>query len=228
LTEEVSAGSVEAPVPSRTVPTPVPSLLVIRHGQSLWNVLARWQGMADIDLSDLGRKQARIAAAQLAEGPHGFHRVYASKLVRARDTASIIAGHLNLDAPTTDERWNEADAGPWQELTPQEIKEQWPGFLERNRRPDGFEPYNTVVQRSLEAATELLGLIGPDQPTIVVTHSGVIRSLRRHLTGASERAPNLGGLWLHLVSGHVRPGHDFDPLSAAEVREFSEGPGQVT
>ena len=33
---------------------------------------------------------------------------------------------------------------------PQEIKEQWPGFLERNRRPDGFEPYDTVVQRSLD------------------------------------------------------------------------------
>ena len=227
MTEEASAGSVGAPVLSRAVPTPVPSLLVIRHGQSLWNALARWQGMADIDLSDLGREQARTAAAQLAEGPHEFRRVYASKLARARDTASIIADHLRLDAPTTDERWNEADAGPWQGLTPQEIKEQWPGFLERNRRPDGFEPYDTVVQRSLEATTELLGSMEPDQPTIVVTHSGVIRSLRRHLTGASERAPNLGGLWLHLVRGRVRPGHDFDPLSAAEVREFSEGPGQV-
>ena len=184
--------------------------------------------MADIDLSDLGRDQARIAAIQLAGSPHGFHQVYASNLVRARDTASIIADHLNLDAPQTDERWNEADAGPWQGLTPQAIKERWPGFLERNRRPDGFETYETVVQRSLEAATELLDSIEPDQPTIVVTHSGVIRSLRRHLTGASERAPNLGGLWLHLVSGHVRPGHDFDPLGAAQVREFSEGPSQVT
>ncbi len=210
------------------MPTPVPSLLVIRHGQSLWNALARWQGMADIDLSDLGKDQARIAATHLAESPHVFHQMYASNLVRAIDTASIIADHLNLDAPKTDERWNEADAGPWQGLTPQEIKERWPGFLERNRRPNGFEPYDTVVQRSLEAATELLDSIEPDQPSIVVTHSGVIRSLRRHLTGASERAPNLGGLWLHLVSGRVRPGHDFDPLSAAEVREFSEGPGQVT
>ena len=40
--------------------------------------------MADIDLSDLGREQARIAAAQLAEGPHGFRRVHASKLARER------------------------------------------------------------------------------------------------------------------------------------------------
>ncbi|MGA0313456.1 MAG: histidine phosphatase family protein, partial [Ilumatobacteraceae bacterium] len=35
------------------------SLLVLRHGQSLWNARAKWQGSADIDLSDLGRDQAR-------------------------------------------------------------------------------------------------------------------------------------------------------------------------
>ncbi|MGA0962072.1 MAG: histidine phosphatase family protein [Ilumatobacteraceae bacterium] len=209
------------------MPTPVPSLLVIRHGQSLWNALARWQGMADIDLSDLGRTQAQVAAEHIADGPHGFHRVFASHLSRARETASIIAAHLNLDAPQIDERWNEADAGPWQGLTPDEIKDQWPGFLERNRRPDGFESYDNVVERSLTAATELLTSVDPDQPLLVVSHSGVIRSLRRHLTGASERTPNLGGMWLHLVNGRVRAGHTFDPLSAAEEREFSEGPGPV-
>jgi len=68
--------------------------------------------MADIDLSDLGRTQAQVAAKQLAEGPHVFHRVFASQLSRAHETASIIAAHLNLDEPQIDERWNEADAGP--------------------------------------------------------------------------------------------------------------------
>jgi broad specificity phosphatase PhoE len=183
--------------------------------------------MADIDLSDLGREQARTAAIQLADGPHEFHRVYASKLSRAKETASIIAEHLNLDTPQLDARWNEADAGPWQGLTPQEIKTEWPGYLERNRRPAGFESYDKVVERSLAAATDLLKSVNPDQPMIVVTHSGVIRSLRRHLTGASERTPNLGGMWLHLVNDRVRAGHLFDPLSAAEVGEFSEGPGPV-
>lgn len=183
--------------------------------------------MADIDLSDLGREQARIAAAQLADGPHEFHRMYASELSRARETASIIAEHLELDPPQIDARWNEADAGPWQGLTPQEIKEQWPGYLERNRRPDGFESYDNVVERSLSAAAELLKSVSPDQPLIVVTHSGVIRSLRRHLTGASERTPNLGGMWLHLVNDRVRAGHTFDPLSEPELGEFSEGPGPV-
>ena len=183
--------------------------------------------MADIDLSDLGREQARIAAHHLADGPHEFHRMYSSELSRANETASIIAEHLDLDAPQIDSRWNEADAGPWQGLTPQEIKEQWPGYLERNRRPEGFESYDAVIERSLSSASELLTSVNPDQTMIVVTHSGVIRSLRRHLTGASERTPNLGGMWLHLVNGRVRAGHTFDPLSAAEIQEFAEGPGPV-
>lgn len=183
--------------------------------------------MADIDLSDLGREQALTAALHLEDGPHEFHRIWASKLSRAKETAAIIADRLRLDEPHTDARWNEADAGPWQGLTPQDIKEQWPGYLERNRRPDGFEPYSDVVERSLSAAFDLLTSVSPDQPMIVVTHSGVIRSLRRHLTGASDRTPNLGGMWLHLVNDRVRAGHTFDPLSAAQVPEFSEGPGPV-
>ena len=76
--------------------------------------------------------------------------------LRAKDTASIIADHLRLDV-YNGRALERGRCGAVAGLTPQEIKEQWPGFLERNRRPNGFEPYDTVVQRSLEATTEILG-----------------------------------------------------------------------
>ena len=205
--------------------TPVPSLLVVRHGQSLWNAVAKWQGLADIDLTDLGRRQAKVAAHALSESPHTFGHVMSSTLKRAAETAAIIATHLELATPSTDSRWREADAGPWQGLTPDEIRAQWPGFLERNRRPEGFEPYEEVLERVLAASAEVLGHIEPSSPTIVVSHSGVIRTLQRHFTGGGDRTPNLGGVWLHLVHDTVRLGHVFDPKAAPPSSGFSEDPG---
>ena len=146
---------------------------------------------------------AILAGNRHASQPHSLRRPtqisprYASKLV-ARDTASIIADHLRSMLHNR-RALNQADAGPWQGLTP-EIKEQWPGFLERNRRPDGLSRTTRLFSGRLRP-TELLGSIEPNQPTIVVTHSGVIRSLRRHLTGAGTRPESC--LWLHLVRGRA-------------------------
>ena len=147
------------------------SLLVLRHGQSLWNARAKWQGSADIDLSDLGREQARRAAIALIDADLRFAGVVSSQLSRAAETARIIAAHLDLDAPFIDDRWREAHAGEWQGLTPDEIRRDWPGFLEEHRRPPGFEPVEGVVQRTSETALELLRSAAGGPPVLVVSHS---------------------------------------------------------
>ncbi|MCA9797558.1 MAG: histidine phosphatase family protein, partial [Candidatus Eremiobacteraeota bacterium] len=59
----------------------------IRHGQSTWNEEGRWQGHADVPLTELGRQQARSLQARLAG--IGFDQVFSSDLERASQTASL-------------------------------------------------------------------------------------------------------------------------------------------
>lgn len=204
---------------------PDSSLLVVRHGQSLWNAQAKWQGSADIELSDRGRAQAAKAGAVLADGGVAFSAVWTSTLMRASETASIIAGVLGLPHPDSDHRWREAHAGEWQGMTPQEIRDEWPGYLERNLRPPGFEPVDEVIERVLDAARDLLVATAGGPPALVVSHSGVIRTVKRHLGADGDRVPNLGGTWLHLVGDEVWVGDLFDPHAAPASSGFAEDPG---
>ncbi|NBY12595.1 MAG: histidine phosphatase family protein [Actinobacteria bacterium] len=71
--------------------------LVVRHGQSLWNIEQRWQGRADIDLSDHGIAQARAAASKLG----GFDFIASSNLRRALDTAQSSRSIMAWDPFTS-------------------------------------------------------------------------------------------------------------------------------
>ena len=62
-------------------------LLIVRHGQSEWNALGRWQGQADPPLTDLGANQAKMATKKLGL----FDSIVSSPLERAKNTASIIS-----------------------------------------------------------------------------------------------------------------------------------------
>ena len=67
-------------------------MLLVRHGQSEWNALGRWQGRADPSLTDVGRRQAKKATGHLS----GFDAVVASPLCRAFETATILAETLGI------------------------------------------------------------------------------------------------------------------------------------
>ena len=220
---------------------PERSLLLIRHGQSEWNAVKRWQGIADSPLSDLGRRQAEaIGRALASDGDVEFSIVASSDLSRASETAAIIAGELGVGGVITDARLREADAGPWEGMTPREIAERWPGFLETHRRPPGFETTESVVARATEACVDLLrrvgaGRVGESRTTedglcsaIAITHSGLIRSLRRHLGAADESVPNLGGVWVHLTDDDLHLGSLFtiDGLTISGVDGPGEDPGE--
>jgi probable phosphoglycerate mutase len=171
----------------------VASLLVIRHGQSMWNVDERWQGRANIALSELGVRQARAAADALG----AFDLIASSQLDRARDTAEIIAGRLGIGPVIVDERIQETDIGPWEGLTRVEIEQRWPGYMESFRKPDGFETDEAVIERMhaglLAIASQCEGGTG-----LVISHSGVIRTMRRMMNASNPRLPNLGGCWFHV------------------------------
>jgi len=187
-----------------TVPPMPIRALVVRHGQSTWNALGRWQGHADPPLSQLGEEQAEAAADRIA----GLvTEVYASDLARARRTGQIVAGRLGVPL-RLEPRLRERQAGPWTGLTRDEIAAGWPGYLEGGRPPPGFEGEHALLARVLSALRAIgTGAAGSppgvDGATVLlVTHGGVVRVLERHLGGAPGLVPNLAGRWMELGDGN--------------------------
>ncbi len=85
-------------------------LLLIRHGETDWNVEGRYQGQEDPPLNRCGREQARLLADALSGEP--LHVLYGSPLKRARETAQIVQDKLTI--PLHDEpRLMEIHLGDW-------------------------------------------------------------------------------------------------------------------
>lgn len=169
----------------------VTRILVLRHGESEWNALGRWQGQADPPLTEKGLLQAMEAARQLGS----FDAVWCSPLQRAAHTAAIISEHIGVGPVQTDADLMEAAFGPWQGLTVDEIEHGWPGYLAEHRRPEGAELPQHVAERGL-AALRRIAATTPGGEVLVVCHAGILRSMRMAIEAADIRFGNLGGCWM--------------------------------
>lgn len=154
--------------------------------------------MADPPLSAFGERQARRAAAWLAEAAPQFSAVAASDLQRSRRTAEIIAEALDLGAVVLDPALRERDVGAWSGCTTEEIAARWPDALEawregRLESPPGGEGDESLLARLLPALERLCAR--QDRFVLVVTHGGAIRALERHLGTPSCTPTNLCGRW---------------------------------
>jgi broad specificity phosphatase PhoE len=171
-------------------------VLVVRHGQSEWNALGRWQGQADPPLSELGRHQAAHAAQHVG----AVDAVVASDLERSRATAEIIAELIGIGPVLVDEGFRERHAGEWEGLTKAEIAEAWPGYLDDRRRPPGFETDEDFQDRVLAALRRVQATV-PAGDVLVVAHAGVIYQVEAVLGTGFEPLANLGGRWVESVDG---------------------------
>jgi len=190
-------------------------LLTIRHGESEWNAVGRWQGQADPPLTDAGMLQAVAATEVLG----GFDAVWASSLQRAANTAAIIAEALGIGPVQLHPGLMENAFGPWEGLTVAEIEEGWPGYLADNLRPDGAEQPEVVTARGLAALREIAAE-HPGGEVLVITHAGLIRTLRRAVDGSDLRFNNLGGCWFHVhPDGRVVAG---DPVDLVHPQTFGD------
>jgi probable phosphoglycerate mutase len=169
-------------------------LLLVRHGESTWNAVSRWQGQADPPLSPFGERQAEDAGARLAEVAT-ITAVWASNLVRARRTGDLIAARLGIAQVREEPLLRERDVGAWSGLTRDEIEERWPGYLAARRSPPDFEGDDELLARTRAGLAAAADGSGPGD-VLVVTHGGVIRTIERSLGAIPERLPNLGGRWL--------------------------------
>lgn len=169
-------------------------LLLIRHGQSTWNAEGRWQGQADPPLSSLGIQQAQASRDSVEK--LNIDAVVASDLERARHTAELITP-LELEV-SVHQGLRECHAGEWTGLTHDEIASDYPGWVDTQRRPSGFEKDGPLLDRVIPVLSAL-ALAAPT--TLVITHGGVIRSVERSLSDIRERVPNLGGRWIRYEDG---------------------------
>jgi broad specificity phosphatase PhoE len=172
-------------------------LLIIRHGESEWNLEHRWQGWHDAPLTARGEQQARERAELLAGAGFRPAVVHCSDLGRAYATAEIVAGTLGT-ATRPHPGLRERNGGEWEGHTSDEIDERWPGGRAAWRRgeisaPPGGEEDDVVVARVNAALAHVLA--GPD-PAMIVTHHGVLRLIAtRAGADISALIPNLGGYW---------------------------------
>jgi probable phosphoglycerate mutase len=162
-------------------------LILVRHGETLWNRFHRIQGQLDSDLSPQGRAQARALAAHLAGA--GAVRLVSSDLGRTVDTARPVADVTGLPLETH-EGLRERAFGVFQGLTPDEIATAHPADFERwrDREPEHVVPggeslagFRARVRGALEE------LAAGQGPVIVITHGGVLDAAYRIAQGIGDR-----------------------------------------
>lgn len=130
---------------------------LIRHGQTDWNLKGIYQGQSDIPLNDTGIGQAKDLAASLSS--MRFDAIYASDLMRARDTASIIADVIGLPVQL-DARLREINQGVWEGQSIEEVRVKYTPDFSRNPkyiltpRAEGAESLAQVITRMVQAANE--------------------------------------------------------------------------
>lgn len=171
-------------------------MLLIRHGESTWNAVRRWQGQADPPLTERGEQQA-VDAVVGAAGHGPYITVVTSTLQRAQRTGELLASGLGVSLADPVEALAERAAGEWEGLTRDQINERYVGYLDEGRRPPGYEVDEHVVRRAAVALVELAGR-HDGESLIVVSHGGVINALERDEGEAWVRLDNLEGRWFEV------------------------------
>ncbi|MDR1514947.1 MAG: histidine phosphatase family protein [Synergistaceae bacterium] len=157
-------------------------IFLIRHGETDWNKVFRYQGISDVPLNGEGLEQARKLAVRLSRVLPD--RVLASPLSRAARTAEVIM-ELNASDTVIETRseLKEMSFGIWEGLTVAEIREIDLETYEKWRlapfscSPAGGDDYDSIFERSKLFASQLVNEGTPGQNTFVVAHGGVLRAI---------------------------------------------------
>jgi broad specificity phosphatase PhoE len=164
------------------VPT-TKTLLLVRHGETLWNAEGRWQGQTDVPLSETGRVQARLLGARLGRlwtlgALPAPTSVLTSDLSRTGETAALILEHAATPLPTeAREGLRERFFGSWEGKTADEVGFP-PGSGERAPDAEGYDSVSERMARAVEPLWER-----DAEVTLIVGHGGSLRTLLAHALG---------------------------------------------
>lgn len=161
-------------------------LYLVRHGETEWNKLGRFQGQNDNSLNELGLAQARdTARAAISWKPTA---IYSSPLCRTMRLAEEISRLVGLPV-TPDPRLKELDLGELEGITGQEMRTGWPEVYDTWRNePEsvmmpGGESLVQLQERTWQAFQSLEDAHNQDDAIIMVSHNFAIRALCGKLLG---------------------------------------------
>ena len=150
-------------------------LLLVRHGETVWNAEGRLQGSNDIELNAAGLAQAEHVAAAIAASPRRVEAIYCSPLIRARKTGEIIGQHLQL-AVTSDGRFAERGLGQLEGKTKDDVlasdPELWAAWASGGELPAN----RGIVQRHVPVLRDCLERL----------YTELVKCLNRGVDVASE------------------------------------------
>ena len=159
-------------------------IVLIRHGQTDWNLEERLQGATDVPLNDAGREQARVVARHLHAEALGWYVLVSSPLGRAVETARIIGEALGLELAATYDDLVERSFGPLEGSRLAGLE-----GAAREQVLSAGEPPEAVVRRGL-AALRRIRADHPGRRVLVVAHGSLIRLTVSELNG--EAHPRVG------------------------------------
>ncbi|MFA9428744.1 2,3-diphosphoglycerate-dependent phosphoglycerate mutase [Egicoccus sp. AB-alg2] len=170
----------------------MPTLALVRHGQSLWNLENRFTGWVDVPLTELGRAEARKAGERLRGT--AFDVAYTSRLTRAEETLTLIQETAGLQLPVIrDEALNERHYGDLQGLNKADTAAKY-GDEQVHiwRRSFATPPPNGEALKDTAARTlpfferAILGDIRQGKDVLVVAHGNSNRAIVMQLEDVPE------------------------------------------
>lgn len=166
-------------------------ICLARHGETDWNKRGILQGWTDVPINELGRHQAWDMAQTYVNSR--FDAVWSSPLIRAFETAQIIAASLQLPPPSQHEGLKERHFGAIQGIPKDELAEQNPTQLAQilRRNPAahfvGGESMDEFADRVLCAVIEI-GSLHRNQRVLAISHGWVLDVVNRHVPGLPRHA----------------------------------------
>ncbi len=162
-------------------------IILVRHGQSVGNLTRTFLGHTDLDLSELGYKQAESTANQLKNVK--IDKIYSSDLKRAFNTALFHAKIRNLEVICS-KNLREAYAGVWENKNVDQLIEYWGRELFENHWKANFGTFSFPGGESVKDAgerfyAEILRICNenPDKTILIAAHAAVIRAFWGIISG---------------------------------------------
>ena len=170
---------------------PVYNFVFLRHGESIGNAESRWQGQSDYALTERGRAQARALAERWKSEAAKFDLIVSSPLVRAKETAEIIASALGAKIEL-DPLLLERNIGEMEGLTMEEVR--------KIPQPPYITPYDPIGGEGegdwalfLRAGQALHDLVRrPPGSYLIVSHGGLLNQLMNAIIGIAPHVDPSG------------------------------------
>ncbi len=165
----------------------MPKLVLVRHGQSIWNLQNRFTGWIDVPLTEKGKEEAFKAGELLKD--IRFHVAYTSALTRAQETLKIILEVIGLNIPIIkDQALNERHYGALQGMNKDEARKKWGKEIVHLWRrsydippPEGESLKDTAARTIPFLERAILGDIRAGNNVLVVAHGNSNRSIVMYL-----------------------------------------------